>query len=777
MPGVRMLSARTGLAMRYRLEGLSIEIDLADEPFGKGGEGNIYAVSGDDRLAAKIYHKATPVPADKLAAMIARPPADPMAHTGVVSIAWPTHRLLTSDDEPHVAGFLMPRVQGARPVHDLYNPRSRLELSPGFHFGYLMRTARNLANAVAALHAAGYVVGDLNESNVLVNNRAVVTLVDTDSFQVPAGAQVFRCQVGRPDYTPPELRKTRFSDVDRRPEHDAFGLAVLIFQLLMQGIHPYQGKFVGQGDAGEIRQRIAAGHWPYSRSRQVPFEPNPHAPPLVVMPPAVRELFQRCFDDGHADPARRPAAAEWGAALKEGEALLQTCPGNRQHLYPRGLPACPWCLLAQARGRDLFPPPTDDEILVVLEEDLPVVLPAEEPSGLKEEDVILDVLPAGPERPPPQKDRQSAGRTGLIPGLIAAALAAVLFGVGGVYVLLAPGLGSPHQPSPTNRGPGSGPPRELEKPPPPPPPALDVPRRFGGGGQVTCVAYSPLQDRDRPFTGTALTGNEDGVLLLWDVETCQIVRRIPVPADFNRVIHSVAFSPDGKHALSAGADGVVRVWDVATGKLTTSFEEHRLAVRSAAFSPDGRHAISGGDDKVVRLWEVETGKQVLSFAGHTDSVTGVAFVPPGGDRILSGSDDRTLRLWNADTGKMEHVLEGHRRGVTSVAVAADGRYALSGGRDNDVRLWDLRDGTAQRVFAAGHRDEVRCVAFSPDGRYALSGGNDNRALVWRVADGTEVQQFLGHKLFVRGVAFAPDGKAALSGGAESVWVWPVDAER
>jgi hypothetical protein len=797
--------------MRYRLEGLSIEIELQTEPFGKGGEGNIYALASDDRLAAKIYHKATPVPGDKLAAMIARPPADPMARTGLVSIAWPTHRLLTPDEAPRVAGFLMPRVQGARPIHEIYNPRSRLELSPGFHFGYLMRTARNLANAVSALHASGYVVGDLNESNVLVNNRAVVTLVDTDSFQVPAGERVFRCQVGRPDYTPPELRGTRFGEVDRRQEHDAFGLAVLIFQLLMQGIHPFQGKFIGQGDAGEIRQRIAAGHWPYARSRQVPFEPNPHAPPLVVLPPAVRELFQRCFDEGHTQPARRPTAAEWGAALKEGEALLQICPANRHHLSPCGLTACPWCLLAQARGRDLFPPPPEDEVIVVLEEEPLTVLPADDP-GDADEDLLPTVLPVdekyaarvlldageSPEEALARRQRavdelkhnQTAPAVAVRPGpprrrphgnggLLAVAVCAVLLVVAGVYWVLTIVLASPQPVAATNRV-VEEPEKKPDKPPPPPPPPprLDIARRFAdGAGRVTCVAYSPVQGP--PFTGTALTGNEDGALVVWNVETCQRVHHIEAHPAPNRVIRSVAFSPvDGKRALSAGDDGVVRVWDVTTGKQISTFTGHSpWSVMSAAFSPNGLRAISGGDDKVIRLWDVDTGKEVRSFEGHTGSVTSVAFVPP--DRILSGSADRSLRLWNADTGKLVRVLEGHKRAVTSVAVSADGNHALSGGRDNNVYLWDLRGGgTAPRLSLSGHHEEVQCVAFSPDpdGTFALSGGNDKQVIVWRVEDGKAVQRFTKHTLYVRGVAFSPDGKAALSGGAGSVWVWPVDTE-
>lgn len=323
-------------------------------PIGSGGEANIYTVRIRPELVAKVYHQPHGDYARKLAFMIANPPVDPLASSGRVSIAWATE-LVT--DLGLVVGFLMPKLDTskAKPIFQYYNPSERRKESPTFSYVSLLRTARNLARAVRSVHSRGYVIGDVNESNVLVADDAIVTLVDTDSFQVNDGTTVYRCTVGKPEYTPPELQGVSFRDVDRSVEHDLFGLGVLIYQLLMEGTHPFGGVFRGQGEAPELKDRIKAGHFPHGR-RGVPYNPMPLAPSFQMLPVALQELFLLCFEQGHGNPAARPTADVWSKALGVAEDGLVRCGVNGQHYYSGHLGVCPWCERAvKLRGRDPFP--------------------------------------------------------------------------------------------------------------------------------------------------------------------------------------------------------------------------------------------------------------------------------------------------------------------------------------------------------------------------------------------------------------------------------------
>src|SRR5262249_14295654 len=144
-------------------------------------------------------------------------------------------------------------------------------------------TARNCAIAFEAVHQNGHVIGDVNQKNVMVSDKGIVAFVDCDSFQVVDGSRIFRCKVGVPEYTPTELHGKKFASLDRNTNHDLFGLAVLVFHLLMMGRHPFSGVPLVKADI-PIEKAIQEGLYAYTRnSASARLKPPPHVPPLIML--------------------------------------------------------------------------------------------------------------------------------------------------------------------------------------------------------------------------------------------------------------------------------------------------------------------------------------------------------------------------------------------------------------------------------------------------------------------------------------------------------------
>ncbi|MCB0062993.1 MAG: hypothetical protein KDE19_12800 [Caldilineaceae bacterium] len=333
-----------------------------EKSFNRGGEAEIWSVRREPHLVAKLYHHPTAEHEAKLATMIANPPHQANTHPAV---AWPLHLLY---QKRRFVGYLMPRVSDSRPIFHFYNPARRSRLAAGYPWRYFLhRTAQNLAAAVELIHDRGHVIGDLNESNVLVNREALVTLVDCDSFQVqgtaatngvinallgrPAPLCTYRSMVGKAEFTAPELQGVDFKSIDRTPAHDNFALSVMLFYLLMEGYHPFAGIVKADQTAGQLSNRqsigrvdlygIRQGFFPHARN--CPVQPPPRAPKLMWLAPDLQAAFLRSFVEGHQDADRRPTAKEWRVLLAQAESTLVACPSAEKHVYSSHLWRCPHC--------------------------------------------------------------------------------------------------------------------------------------------------------------------------------------------------------------------------------------------------------------------------------------------------------------------------------------------------------------------------------------------------------------------------------------------------
>jgi WD40 repeat protein len=277
---------------------------------------------------------------------------------------------------------------------------------------------------------------------------------------------------------------------------------------------------------------------------------------------------------------------------------------------------------------------------------------------------------------------------------------------------------------------------------------------------VISVAHSP----DGKLLATA---GSDHLIYLWDVSSRRLIARL---AGHTQQIWKIVFSPDGNRLASAGWDGTARIWDLKTRLEIKTLIGHTGHVCGLAFSPDGSKLATGGWDKQIKLWDVETGKELRSFNGHNNWVWSTTFSPDG-KRLASTSEDRTVRLWNVESGQGEALLIGHTSSIYSAAFSPDGKLLATCSNRGLVRLWNTET-LAEIAHLSGHSFSVFAVAFSPDGTKLASAGIDRIVRVWDIVSAKVVVQFKGHRDVIRGLSFSPDGRTLATASDDfTVKIW------
>jgi DNA-binding helix-hairpin-helix protein with protein kinase domain len=307
----------------YTDQGLVVDLITTGK---SGGEGEIFRNRDKPDECAKIFHdkKITGELQEKIKSMVQNPPNDPtIAKFNHRSIAWPTALLYKDSSQTQFAGYLMPFIDTNKfqASFKYYSPSERIKRFGGaFTWKHLFTSAFNITSACHALHQKGHCIGDLRETNIFISPESLVTLLDTDSFQVLDNKteKIYYCRVGTPEYLPPEMMNVNFKTQDvNRYNSDLFALGVIIFKLLMNGFHPFASRGPLVQDAPEQSHKITKGYFAFEGKINGVQPPVGSPPYEMVIPPEMRDLFHRCFVTGHSNPSVRPTAEEWFNVMKQ----------------------------------------------------------------------------------------------------------------------------------------------------------------------------------------------------------------------------------------------------------------------------------------------------------------------------------------------------------------------------------------------------------------------------------------------------------------------------
>ncbi|MEO0480476.1 MAG: TIR domain-containing protein [Planctomycetota bacterium] len=285
-----------------------------------------------------------------------------------------------------------------------------------------------------------------------------------------------------------------------------------------------------------------------------------------------------------------------------------------------------------------------------------------------------------------------------------------------------------------------------------------TPRRCEGhSGRVVDVCFSPNGD-------TVVSSGEDGLVLVWDTASLEVVRQYVHGARVNRSM----FRRDGRALLTCSDDGALRVFrdrDEPDACVKVGRPVETLAYHGAA----GAALIGVADGRVLR-WHLSNSEEPVLLLTLEGRVTDVQIADCG--LAVASSDSGEIAVFDPDRGEVM-AREKARAGVRGLALI-----------DSNVPIALLGEAHARPGIALLGRERVLpttaweagavvSVIVNADGRRAVtaSGGflSDATARIWDVATGVEVM-CMRHAAGVNRAVFDPSGAAVATAHDAGDWL-------
>ena len=336
--------------------------------------------------------------------------------------------------------------------------------------------------------------------------------------------------------------------------------------------------------------------------------------------------------------------------------------------------------------------------------------------------------------------------------------------------------------------------------------------KLGSNGYITQFTSEYSSAIQASPDGKYLASVKGTEIRLWDIDKRSLVRNLgkhgpgkqsPIGEHIcdegchghKSAIYQLAFSPDSRYLISGGQDKVVLLWEVNTGKIVRTFGEHdhpafatysgmkncvescqahQETIRDLHFTPDGQYVVSTDLYRII-IWEVATGRMVRAY--KFDFLIGSFDVHPSGRYLVIGTGG-AVKFFDLKTEKIIRDEPAYKDGQSSIALSPDETKVITGRTYNSAKHWELATGKKIHYFQSEHDEEycqckgkVRTISFSPDGRHVMLGGESKGFTLWDIEEGKRLKRQASGSV-VSG-AFSPDGRLVATTDWSFFQVWDI----
>lgn len=221
--------------------------------------------------------------------------------------------------------------------------------------------------------------------------------------------------------------------------------------------------------------------------------------------------------------------------------------------------------------------------------------------------------------------------------------------------------------------------------------------------------------------------NDDGGIERWSIAK---PKQLPAPPVLKGGIWSLDYAPHEQTLASGGEDGVIRLWDLKSCEMLREMKGHKEGIERLRYTPNGDYLVSlSSDPEGLIVWDPASGKLLRRI-----KQSGSAFaMTPDGTTVAVVSEDseaenNPIQFWNLATGKRVASL---KVGVNpnSIAFSSDGtRIAVGGALPGLGEIWDWSEGELEQRLDAKMTSIDDLVFINDDEAVGIVGWSDERRL-------------------------------------------------
>ncbi|KAA8594982.1 hypothetical protein FQN60_012117 [Etheostoma spectabile] len=336
--------------------------------------------------------------------------------------------------------------------------------------------------------------------------------------------------------------------------------------------------------------------------------------------------------------------------------------------------------------------------------------------------------------------------------------------------------------------------------------------------KVEALAFSP----NSKYL-VSLGGQDDGSIVVWDIETKQAICGSPAAAHSAGHCLTVQYSNTNNNVFVSAGSGTLRVWELdlpnrkirptecQTGKLkrivkcieiaeddkfifcgTTSGDIMKINLKTGLLSDYGpvkaKYSLGVNVIRILKSGDllVGSGSGIFTLCSKTNfktlqkvqlekAVTSIA-IRGEGQQFFVGTEAAQMYRFSYENFKSELISTSHNSAVKDVAISFGTSELFATCSEEDIRLWHI-DKPKELLRITVPNMTCNSLDFMVDGHSIISAWNDGKIRVFAPESGRLMLiVHNAHRMGVTAIAGTRDCKRIISGGGEGqVRVWELQS--